>query len=161
MGSSSSEGGDEDRISDCVGSHSDVVVINLADAGRTTLAHKRKRARGEFPWVHTHGWMEGDPLAQKGKRQCSHCKKWFSSKTNCSGWKVHLSTKHGISHSGSDKVLSAPCSDILVQKTLKPMSFPDHVARKNMRMLLLILSLAETSHFEQQEALDSRYFWNL
>ena len=67
MGSSSSEAGDEDRISDCVGSHSDVVVIDLADAGRTTLAHKRKRARGEFPWAHTHGWMEGDPLAQKGE----------------------------------------------------------------------------------------------
>ena len=130
MGSSSSEAGDEDRISDGVGSHSDVVVIDLADVGRTTLAHKRKRARGEFPWVHTHGWMEGDPLAQKGKRQCRHCKKWFSSKTNCSGWKAHLFTKHGLSHSGRDNVLSAPCSDILVQTTLKPMSFPDHVVRK-------------------------------
>ena len=130
MGSSSSEAGDEHRISDGVGSHSEVVVIDLADAGRTTLAHIRKRARREFPWVYTHAWMEGDPLAQKGKRQCGHCKKWFSSKTNCSGWKAHLSTKHGFSHFDSDKVLSAPCSDILVQTTLKPMSFPDHVVHK-------------------------------
>ena len=130
MGSPSSKAGDEDRINDCVGSHSDVVVINLADAGCTTLAHKRKRARGEFPWVHTHGWMEGDPLPQKGKRQCGLCKKWFSSKTNCSGWKTHLSSKHGFPQVGSDKVSSVPNSDILVQTTLKPISFSDHVARK-------------------------------
>ncbi len=85
MGSFNIEAGNEDRISDGVRSDADVVVVDLADAGSTALAHKRKRAHGEFPWVHTHGWMEGDPLAQKGKRQCSHCKKWFSSKTNCSG----------------------------------------------------------------------------
>ncbi|CAM6039183.1 unnamed protein product [Sphagnum compactum] len=68
MGSSSSEAGDEDRISDGVGSDADVVVVDLVDAGHAALAHKRKRARGEFPWAHTHEWMEGDPLAQKGKR---------------------------------------------------------------------------------------------
>jgi hypothetical protein len=44
------------------------VVVNFANANHATLAHKRKRAHGEFPWAHTHGWMEGDPLAQKGKR---------------------------------------------------------------------------------------------
>ena len=92
MGSSSSKAGDEDCINDYVGSHSDVVVIDLADAGHTTLAHKRKRARGGFPWAHNHGWMEGDPLAQKGKRQCGHYKKWLSSKTNCYGWEAHLSS---------------------------------------------------------------------
>jgi len=100
------------------------------DACRVALAHKHKRACGEFPWVHTHGWMEGDPVAQKGKRQCSHCKKWFSSKTNCSGWKAHLSNKHDLSQAGSDKVSSAPGSDVLVQMMLKSMSFPDHVTRK-------------------------------
>ncbi len=74
MGSSSNEAGDEDRISDGVRSDADVVVVDLADASRATLAHKRKRARGEFPWAHTHGWTEGDPLAQKGKRQCNTAK---------------------------------------------------------------------------------------
>jgi hypothetical protein len=83
MGSSSSEAGD--CISDGVGSDADVVVVNLADAGRAALAHKCKHASGEFPWAHTHGWTEGDPLAHKGKRQCNHCKKWFLSKTNYSG----------------------------------------------------------------------------
>jgi putative aminopeptidase FrvX len=67
MGSSSSEAGDEDRISDGVGSDANAVVVDLADVSRATLAHKCKRAHGEFPWAHTHGWMEGDPLAQKGK----------------------------------------------------------------------------------------------
>jgi hypothetical protein len=43
MGSSSSEAGDEDRNSDSVGSDADVVVVDLADAGRATLAHKGKR----------------------------------------------------------------------------------------------------------------------
>jgi hypothetical protein len=80
--------------------------------------------------VHTHGWTEGDPLAQKGKRQCSHCKKWFSSNTNCSSWKAHLSSKHGLSQAGSDKASSAPGFGVLVQTTLKPVSFLDHVARK-------------------------------
>ncbi|KAH8936327.1 hypothetical protein BDL97_17G079600 [Sphagnum fallax] len=108
MGSSSSEAGDEDRISDGVRSDAGVVVVDLTDAGSTALAHKRKRARGEFPWAHTHGWTKGDPLAQKGKRQCIHCKKWFSSKTNCSGWKAHLSSKHSLSQAGSDKASSAP-----------------------------------------------------
>jgi hypothetical protein len=68
MGSSSSKAEDEDRISDGVRSNADVVVVDLADASRAALAHKRKRASGEFPWVHTHGWTEGDPLTQKGKR---------------------------------------------------------------------------------------------
>jgi len=68
MGSSSSEAGDEDRISDGVRSDAGVVVVDLTDAGSTAPAHKGKRARGEFPWVHTHGWTEGDPLTQKGKR---------------------------------------------------------------------------------------------
>jgi hypothetical protein len=63
MESSSSEAGDEDRISDGARFDADVVVVDLADAGSTTLAHKRKRVRGEFPWAHTHGWTEGDPLA--------------------------------------------------------------------------------------------------
>jgi hypothetical protein len=130
MGSSSSEAGDEDRIINGVGSDVDVVVVDLADADRAALAHKRKHAHGEFPWVHTHGWMEGDPLAQKGKRQCSHCKTWFSSKTNCSGWKAHLCSKHSLSQVGSDKVSSAPGFDVLVQTTLKPVSFLDHVTHK-------------------------------
>jgi hypothetical protein len=68
MGSSSSEAGDEDYISDDVRFDADVVVVDLADVGRVALAHKHKHAHGEFPWVHTHGWTEGDPLAQKGKR---------------------------------------------------------------------------------------------
>jgi hypothetical protein len=130
MGSSSSEAGDEDRISNGVRSDAGVVVVDLADAGSTALAHKRKCARGEFPWAHTHGWTEGDPLAQKGKRQCSHCKKWFSSKTNCSGWRAHLSSKHSLSRAGSDKASSAPGFYVLVQTMLKPVSFPDHVTRK-------------------------------
>jgi hypothetical protein len=54
---------DEDRISDDVGFNADVVVVDLVDAGRAALAHKHKRACGEFPWAHTHGWTEGDPLA--------------------------------------------------------------------------------------------------
>jgi len=128
MGSSSNEAGDEDRISDGVKYDADVVVV--ADAGNIALAHKRKHAHGEFPWAHTHGWTEGDPLAQKGKRQCSHCKKWFSSKTNCFGWKAHLSNKHSLSRASSDKALSAPGSDVLVQTMLKPVSFPNHVTRK-------------------------------
>jgi hypothetical protein len=85
MGNSSSEAGDEDHINDGVRFDANVVVVDLADAGNTTLAHKRKCARGEFPWAHTHGCIEGNPLAQKGKHQCSHFKKWFLSKTNCSG----------------------------------------------------------------------------
>ncbi|CAK9858004.1 unnamed protein product [Sphagnum jensenii] len=43
-------------------SDANVVVVNLADVGRVALAHKRKHARGQFPWAHTHGWTEGDPL---------------------------------------------------------------------------------------------------
>jgi hypothetical protein len=130
MGSSSNEAEDEDCIRDDVKFDANVVVVDLADAGRATLAHKRKRARGEFPWAHTHGWTEGDPLAQKGKRQCSHYKKWFLSKTNYSGWKADLSSKHGLSQAGIDKASSALGSGVLVQTTLKPVSFPDHVARK-------------------------------
>jgi hypothetical protein len=49
MGSSNSEARDEDRISDDIGSNVDVVVVDLADADGTALAHKRKCARGEFP----------------------------------------------------------------------------------------------------------------
>jgi hypothetical protein len=49
MGSSSSEAGDEDRFNDGVGSDADVVVVDLADVGHATLAHKHKLARGEFP----------------------------------------------------------------------------------------------------------------
>jgi hypothetical protein len=130
MGNSSNEVENEDPINNDVRSDVDVVVVDLANVGRVALAHKRKRARGEFPWAHTHGWTEGDPLAQKGKRQCNHYKKWFSSKTNYFGWKAHFSSRHGISQSGSDKESSALSSDILVQMTLKPMSFLDHVARK-------------------------------
>jgi hypothetical protein len=63
MGSSNNEARDEDRISDDVKSNANVVVVNLADVGHTALAHKRKRARGEFPWAHTHGWTKGNPLA--------------------------------------------------------------------------------------------------
>jgi hypothetical protein len=37
--------------------------VVVADAGNIALAHKRKHAHGEFPWAHTHGWTEGDPLA--------------------------------------------------------------------------------------------------
>jgi hypothetical protein len=49
MGSSSSEVGDEDHISDGVRSDAGVVVVDLADAGSIALVHKRKCARGEFP----------------------------------------------------------------------------------------------------------------
>jgi hypothetical protein len=68
MGSSSNEARDEDRISNGVKSYADVLVVDLVDAGSTALAHKHKRAQGEFPWAHTHGWTKADPLAQKGKR---------------------------------------------------------------------------------------------
>jgi hypothetical protein len=68
MGSSNSEIENEDHISDGVRFDADVVVVDLADAGRATLAHKRKRAHGEFPWAHTPGWTKGNPVAQKGKR---------------------------------------------------------------------------------------------
>ncbi len=60
---------DEDRISDSVGFDADVVVVDLADASRAALAHKRKCACGEFPWAHTHGWTEGDPLAHTSRNQ--------------------------------------------------------------------------------------------
>ncbi len=63
MGSSSNEAGDENRISDGVRSDANVVVVDLVDTGSTTMAHKCKCARGEFPWAHTHGWTKGDPLA--------------------------------------------------------------------------------------------------
>jgi hypothetical protein len=82
MGNSSNEAGDENHINNGVGSDADVAVVDLADAGCAALAHKHKRAHGEFPWAHTHGWTKGDPLAQKGKRPCNHCKKCFSSNTN-------------------------------------------------------------------------------
>jgi len=49
MGSSGNEVEDENDISNGVKSDADVVVVDLADAGSTALAHKRKRARGEFP----------------------------------------------------------------------------------------------------------------
>jgi hypothetical protein len=49
MGSSSSETGDENRINDGVRFDADVVVVDLADASCAALAHKHKRARGEFP----------------------------------------------------------------------------------------------------------------
>jgi hypothetical protein len=130
MGSSSNEVEDENPINDDVRFDTDVAVVDLANAGRAAPAHKCKCARGEFPWAHIHGWTEGNPLAQKGKRQCNHYKKWFSNKTNYSGWKAHFSSRHGLSQSGSDKALFALSSDILVQMTLKPMSFLDHVARK-------------------------------
>jgi hypothetical protein len=52
------------------------------------------------------------------------------SKINCSGWKAHLSNKHDLSQAGSDKALSTPGSSVLVQTTLKSVSFLDHVARK-------------------------------
>ncbi len=145
MGSSSSEAGDEDCISDGVRSDADVVVVDLADVGRASFAHKCKHARGEFPWAHTHGWTEGDPLPQKGKRQCNHYKKWFLLKTNCSSLKAHLSSKHGLSQAGSDKVLSAPNSSVLVQTTLKPVSFPNHVVGKY-ENVVVDFSLVETSH---------------
>jgi hypothetical protein len=49
MGSSNSEAKDEDHISDDVRSNADIVVVDLADVGRATLAHKHKCACGEFP----------------------------------------------------------------------------------------------------------------
>ncbi|CAM6008284.1 unnamed protein product [Sphagnum balticum] len=67
MGSSNNEAGDEDRISDGVRSDADVVLVNLADAGSTALAHKRKRARGEFS-LGARPWMDrGRSLSTEGE----------------------------------------------------------------------------------------------
>jgi hypothetical protein len=49
MESSSNEAEDEDRINDGVRSDADVRVVDLADVGSIAMAHKCKRARGEFP----------------------------------------------------------------------------------------------------------------
>ncbi len=48
-GKSSNEARDEECISNGVRFDANVVVVNLANVGRTTLAHKRKHACGEFP----------------------------------------------------------------------------------------------------------------
>jgi hypothetical protein len=76
------------------------------------------------------GGQRAIPWHRRGSASAATTKKWFSNKTNYSSWKAHLSNKHGRSQVGNDKASSAPSSDVLVQTTLKPVSFLDHVAHK-------------------------------
>jgi hypothetical protein len=55
------------------------------------------------------------------------CRVWYSGKTNASGWKAHLRSKHGISGSGT---ASSGQGTVLVQSTLGKVVFPDGVQRK-------------------------------
>jgi hypothetical protein len=71
-----------------------------------TTSSKRKRLRSEFPWNHTHPWAEGDPLVERGKAQCTKCRKWFSRKTNASGWKANLSKQHALSEGGNEDIIA-------------------------------------------------------
>ena len=99
-----------------------------------SLHHRRKRVRGEFPWIHTRDWATGDSTSVIDKRQCQHCKKWFSSSTNAQGWKAHLRAQHGIMSptAASDKDDSTTTSSLpgTKQQTLiKKVMLPAHVVR--------------------------------
>jgi hypothetical protein len=58
--------------------------------------YKRKRQRSQFTRENTREWALGDASSVKGRMQSIQCRKWFSISTNASGWKIHLSKKHGI-----------------------------------------------------------------
>jgi hypothetical protein len=88
---------------------------------------KRKRSKHDHPWQLTHEWTEGDHANQRGKRQRTFCRVWYSGKTNASGWKAHLRSKHGISGSGT---ASSGQGTVLVQSTLGKVVFPDGAQRK-------------------------------
>jgi hypothetical protein len=89
---------------------------------------KRKRQKRSFPWEYTHDWQEGDALSQRGKRQCTQCRVWFSSTTNASGWKRHLDVRHSVKD--SDNASTAPFGK-LVQTTL---SVPPAFAPSQLRV---------------------------
>jgi hypothetical protein len=55
------------------------------------------------------------------------CRVWYSGKTNASGWKAHLRSKHGISGSGT---ASSGQGNVLVRSTLGKVVFPEGVQRK-------------------------------
>ena len=56
----------------------------------------RKRICTSYVWEHTRIYDNiRDHTRHKEQRQCRICKKWFSTKTNASGWKKHLYS-HGI-----------------------------------------------------------------
>ena len=97
-----------------------------------SLHHRRKRVRGEFPWIHTRNWATGDSTSVIDKRQCQHCKKWFSSSTNAQGWKAHLQAQHGImsptaaSHN-DDSTTSSSLPGTKQQTLIKKVMLPAHV----------------------------------
>jgi hAT family C-terminal dimerisation region len=78
----------------------------------------RKRNRRSFPWEYTCDWQESDGLANKGKRQCTVCKNWFSGNTNASGWKTHLSTQHSI-YPDNSLLTPSPGDKLMIQSQLQ------------------------------------------
>jgi hypothetical protein len=72
-----------------------------ASAPQEVGRFKRKRSTHDHSWQLTHEWTDGDRANQRGKRQCTFCRVWYSGKTNALGWKAHMRSKHGISGSGT------------------------------------------------------------
>ena len=56
----------------------------------------RKHQCVDFPWSYAHEWESGDPTRERGRRQCSICKKWCSPATNAQGCNVPLSVQNQI-----------------------------------------------------------------
>jgi hypothetical protein len=92
---------------------------------------KRKQSKHDHPWQLTHEWTEGDRHNERGKRQCTLCRVWYSGKTTASGWKAHLRGKRD--NSGSDKASSGQ-GTVVVQSTLGNVAFPDVFPEGVLRM---------------------------
>ena len=110
--------------------------VALLPAASTDTQHRRKRARADFPWLYTRDWTAGDAIREIGKRQCRHCKKWFSMATNAQGWKIHLQSQHGIkkrpttSEDSSTTTTGDGASTTMQQSLMKKVMLPAHVVRK-------------------------------
>jgi hypothetical protein len=88
---------------------------------------KRKRSKHDHPRQLTHEWTAGDGANQRGRRQYTLCRVWYSGKTNALGWKAHLRSKHGISGSGT---ASSGQGTVLGRSALGKVVFPNCVLRK-------------------------------
>jgi hAT family C-terminal dimerisation region len=97
-----------------------------------SLHHRRKRVRGEFPWIYTRDWITGDSRNEIGKRQCQECRKWYSSQTNAQGWKAHLLSKHGIRSPTTSSLNNDDTSSRAQQQQqslIKKVLLPAHIVR--------------------------------
>jgi hypothetical protein len=74
----------------------EVQEIGVSSTASASQTSKRERVRRDFPWEFTYAWDNGDPVRERGKVQCSVCCKWFTNRTNASGWKLHLFKQHNI-----------------------------------------------------------------